>query len=261
MPQFLMCSPQFFDIEYEINPWMHEDNQVDTDRAREQWENLKKTYLDLGFQVEEVEPAKGWPDMVFTANAGLVLGDKKVILSSFRYSERQGEEPFFRAWFEQNGWEVTQLDVPFEGQGEAFLWNDQVLTGFGFRSDEHTASSLELAIGKKVIQLELVNPKFYHLDMALAPIASDLIAYNPAAFSDEAKEKIKDLGVELIEIDEADSNAFGANLVPIGDTIIMAQGTTKLNQQLKDKGYKVIELDMSEFRKSGGGVRCLTLDL
>lgn len=256
-----MCPPKFFDIEYEINPWMHEVDRVDVKKALEQWQALKKVYEKLGCEVFVLPAKKGWPDLVFTANAGLLISPNKIILSNFRFPERQGEAKFNEYWFRKNGFEVVQPLIPFEGQGEAFVWNNKILAGFGFRSVEGTASVLEKVSGMEVVQLELVDPRFYHLDMALAPINSGLIVYNPKAFSAISVKKIKSLGAELIEVNTHDANLFGPNMVPIGKNIVMIDGTEKLAKDLIDRGFKTIELDMSEFRKSGGAIRCLTLNL
>jgi len=256
-----MCPPEFFDIEYEINPWMHESEQVDGKKALKQWEDLRKVYEKLGCEVLVLPAQKGWPDLVFTANAGLLISKYKIILSNFRYPDRQGEAKFNGDWFKEHGFEVVQPQIPFEGQGEAFVWNKKILAGFGFRSVEDTASHLKKISGMEVVQLELIDPRFYHLDMALAPISPDLIVYNPKAFSKKSAAKIKSLGCELIEVNTYDANLFGSNLVPIGKNIVMIDGTQKLGQDLKDRGFKITELNMSEFRKSGGAIRCLTLNL
>lgn len=261
MVKILICPPQFFEIDYEINPWMHKSNPVDHDLARTQWEKLKSVYSELGVDVEVVDPVPGWPDMVFTANAGLVVAPKKFLLAKFLYPERQGEEPYFRKWFEKHGWEVLQTKAPFEGQGEGFIWNDQLLVGFGQRATEDVIPELTKLTGLATVSLKLIYPKFYHLDMALAPINKDLIIYNPKAFDAPSVAKIKSLGAELIEVSEEDAEIFGCNLVPVANTIIMIEGTRKLASDFKSHGFETIELDMSEFRKSGGAIRCLTLDL
>ena len=261
MAKVLMCPPQFFDIDYEINPWMHKDNPVDHTLALKQWQNLKSVYENLGLGVEVVEAVKGWPDMVFTANAGLVVGDKKFLLAKFQYPERQGEEPIFRQWFENRGWEVLQTKSIFEGQGEGFIWNNKLLAGYGQRAVKEAIPELAEITGLEVLSLKLINPKFYHLDMALAPITDNLIIYHPKAFDAESGEKIKSLGCELIEVIEQDAELFGCNLVPVGDTIVMIAGTQKLKSDFEGKGFKTTEMDMSEFRKSGGAIRCLTLNI
>lgn len=261
MAKILMCPPQFFEIDYEINPWMHKDNPVDHELALKEWEKLKSIYLDLGLDVLVLDPVQGLPDMVFTANGGLTIGKKKFLLAKFRFPQRQGEELFFRKWFDRRGWEVIQPKMPFEGQGEAFIWNGKLLLGFGFRTKKDVIPEFKSLVDLEVVPLKLVNPKFYHLDMALAPINENLIIYNPKAFDQSSVEKIKSLGIELIEVSEEDAELFGCNLVPVGKTIIMTQGTKKLAKDLQNQGFKTIELNMSEFRKSGGAIRCLTLDL
>lgn len=261
MAKFLMCPPQFFDIDYEINPWMHTNNPVDHALALKQWEKLKSVYQELGCEIEVVDPVKGWPDMVFTANAGLKINDNKFLLAKFQYPERQGEEPIFRKWFESRGWEVVQTKSIFEGQGEGFIWNGKLLAGFGQRAVKEAMPELAEITGLQVIDLKLINPKFYHIDMALAPITENLIIYNPKAFDSDSVEKIKSLKAELIEVSEVDSELFGCNLVPVENTIVMISGTQNLKTDFESRGFKTIEMDMSEFRKSGGAIRCLTLNI
>lgn len=261
IPRLLMCPPDYFQVDYSINPWMSVDNQAIRDIAKKEWQLLYQTYLDLGCHVEVLPAAEGWPDLVFTANAALVVGPKKVWLSRFRHPERQGEALYNLQWFQADGWEIFQTNLPFEGQGEAFIWNNQLLAGYGFRSPKETIAELATLTDLAITDLELVDPRYYHLDMSLAPISNDLIAYNPAAFSKEANQKIQQLGCQLIPISEADAAKFAANLVVIDQTIIMAEGATELPDQLRQHGYQVIELPMTQFQKSGGGVRCLTLNL
>ena len=97
-PRLLMCPPEFFGIEYEINPWMSRQQQVDHPLAMRQWEQLRSLLVELGAEIELLEPVRGCPDLVFTANAGMIY-QQRVVLSHFRHAERQGEEPFFVNWF------------------------------------------------------------------------------------------------------------------------------------------------------------------
>src|SRR5690606_10919742 len=94
-----------YGIEYEINAWMSRERPANAAVAREQWAQLKQVLEEAGARTEIVEPVAGLPDMVFTANAGLVHGNR-MILAHFRHVERQGEEKHFRRWFEQAGFQV-----------------------------------------------------------------------------------------------------------------------------------------------------------
>lgn len=259
---FLLCPPTFFDVQYEINPWMHKEKNVASNLANKQWQKLVETYEKLGANVLTIDPINGLPDMVFTANAGLVVGDKKILLSKFRYRERQGEEKYFHKWFKDQGWEVLEIDLPFEGAGEGFFWKGKLLTSFGFRATREAIDLVQSKVGIEVVHLELIDPQFYHLDMALSPIESkDIIAFYPGAFSKESIRRIRSLDANLLEVSRKDAQAFGCNLVPNNEYIVMGKGTKNLARELKNKGLKIIELDMSEFKKAGGGVRCLTFEL
>lgn len=255
-----MCPPDYFAIDYEINPWMKKSNKVKPSKAYLEWQSLKDTYTSLGCKVEVLAPAKGWPDLVFTANSGLCIG-KEIILSRFRYPQRQGEAKFNAEWFLSHGYKVHQPNLPFEGQGESFLFQGKIFLGFGFRSQKETAKELESLTGLEVVPLHLIDPRFYHLDMAFAPIGDNLIVYNPKAFDKSSLQALRSLTTDKIEVDKTSSDLFACNLVPIGRTIVAPKSTKSFAESIKGKGYSLIELDMSEFQKSGGGVRCLTLNL
>src|SRR5262249_21288791 len=137
----------------------------------------------------------GLPDLVFTANAGMVLG-KTAIVSRFRSKERQGEEPFFRVWFEKNGFVVTEWpqDVFFEGAGDALLDRGQniIWAGYGFRSAEGSPALLEKIFKRKTVPLRLIDPRFYHLDTCFCPLVGGYVLYFPHAFDAITQKAIAD---------------------------------------------------------------------
>ena len=254
----LLCSPSYFTVDYQINPWMTSEEKVDKQQAFLQWEHLQQIYRELGCSIELLDPIEGLPDMVFTANAGFIVNKNEAVVSSFLNKERQGEETYFKRWFEEKGWKVHQLDVPYEGVAESFYWQDKLLVGFGKRAHQDVPKKLEKVADREVVALQLVDDRFYHLDMSLAVPREDLLVYYPGAFSDDSVQKLRGLDAEVIELTEEDACAFGCNFITLGDNIIMNKGTQKLAPLLKERGFHVFELDMSEYRKSGGGVRCLT---
>lgn len=260
--KILMCAPTYFDIEYEINPWMHKDNQVETSLAQTQWENLHSIYLDnFGFDVKLIDPIEHLPDMVFTANGALVI-DSKVALPTFRSPDRQPETAHFRKWFEDNGYtEFLQPKYDFEGEGDALVWNDIIFIGYPWRSD--FPSHLEIAdfFNKKVVSLQIADARFYHLDTCLTIVNSETVAIWPPAFSEDSVKKIRELVPNVIEANEEDAKAYGLNAMSDGKKIVLSDKATNLISKYKVMGLEVIGTPISEYQKSGGGVKCLTLEL
>ncbi|MEN8446710.1 MAG: fused N-dimethylarginine dimethylaminohydrolase/saccharopine dehydrogenase domain-containing protein, partial [Cyanobacteria bacterium J06555_13] len=262
----LMCPPHHYDVDYVINPWMEGNiHRSSRDRAEEQWSKLHKVIKEYA-TVELVTPEKGWPDMVFTANAGLVLGDRAV-LSRFFHPERQGEEPHFQKWFEDNGYTVFTLpeSLPFEGAGDAlfdraggWLW-----AGYGFRSELDSHPLLAQWLDVEVLSLRLVDSRFYHLDTCFCPLAEGYLMYFPAAFDDYSNRLIE-MRVpanKRIAIDEVDAITFACNTVNINRVVIMNKASDLLKQQLDKCGFTVVETPLTEFLKAGGAAKCLTLKL
>lgn len=259
-----MCPPTYFDIEYEINPWMHKDNQVVPEEAAKQWQKLHDIYIHkLGWDVQIIEPIKGLPDMVFTANGGLVY-KAKVVLPHFRYRQRQPETEYFRKWFEQAGYQ--QIYMPsryFEGEGDAFIWNDEILFGgCPFRSDKAAHSEIAQFLGLQPVSLELIDPRFYHLDTAFTIVSSDTVALYPKAFATESLKTIKRLVPNVIEASDEDARQYGLNAMGNdGKSIVIPENAYGLINLYRSKGLEVYPTPISEFQKSGGGVKCLTLEL
>jgi lysine-ketoglutarate reductase/saccharopine dehydrogenase-like protein (TIGR00300 family) len=260
----LMCSPDHYDVDYVINPWMEGNvHRSSRDRAAAQWEGLYHILKDLAV-IDLVKPEKGWPDMVFTANAGLVLGDK-VVLSRFFHKERQGEEPFFKAWFESKGYEVFELpkELPFEGAGDALLDREGrwLWAGYGFRSELDSHPYLAKWLDIEVLSLRLMDNRFYHLDTCFCPLLDGYLLYYPAAF-DSYSNRLIEMRVpehKRIAIDEADAITFACNTVNVDRTVVMNKASDSLKQKLEAGGFTVIETPLTEFLKAGGAAKCLTL--
>lgn len=259
-----MCAPTHYDVDYVINPWMEGNvHRSSKERAQAQWQGLHEI-IAAHAQVDLVTPEPGWPDMVFTANAGLILGDQ-VVLSRFLYPERQGEEPFFKAWFEQQGHTVHELpqDLPFEGAGDALLDREgRVLwAGYGFRTELDTHAYVSKWLDIDVISLRLMDERFYHLDTCFCPLSNGYLLYYPAAF-DAYSNRLIEMRVpphKRIAVAEEDAVNFACNAVNINQLVIMNQASETLRQQLAEVGFTVKETPLTEFLKAGGASKCLTL--
>ncbi len=262
--RILMCPPDFYDVDYVINPWMegnvHRSHQ---ERAKQQWQGLYSLLKELAI-IELIPPAPGVPDMVFTANAGLVLG-QQCVLSRFFHPERQKEEPYFKQWFVEQGFTVWELptDLPFEGAGDALLdraghW---LWAGYGFRSELDAHPYIAKWLDIEVLSLRLIDPRFYHLDTCFCPLSDGYLLYYPPAF-DTYSNRLIELRVppsKRIAVGEADALNFACNAVNIGQTIVMHKASDGLKRRLQHLGFVVQETPLSEFLKAGGSAKCLTL--
>ncbi len=262
--RFLMCPPDHYDVDYVINPWMEGNvHKSSRDRAVEQWQNLFHIMKEHA-TVDLVTPQIGVPDMVFTANAGLVL-ETTVVLSRFYHKERQGEEPFFQEWFEQNGFTVHVLpkDLPFEGAGDALLDREGrwLWAGYGFRSELDSHPYLAKWLDIEVLSLRLMDERFYHLDTCFCPLIDGYLLYYPPAF-DSYSNRLIEMRVpahKRIVVDEPDAVKFACNAVNIDRIIMMNQASDDLKRRLEAVGFQVIETSLNEFLKAGGAAKCLTL--
>jgi N-dimethylarginine dimethylaminohydrolase len=256
---FLLCRPNFYGIDYSINPWMDLSVKADQRKAVEQWDTLVDRIREHGGDTVFVPQQNGLPDMVFTANAGLVLKDRKfVIISNFLHKERKGEEQWFIQWFADREYQFIYPDHPFEGAGDSLFLEDTLVCGHGFRSDEMAYEQICQIWGRASIKLKLVNPRFYHLDTCFCPLdGRDYLVY-PGALEDLST--LRTLGDE-IAVSEKEAEKFACNAICIGRTVILPSGCDETMQVLEQKGYKTVPVDMGEFLKSGGACRCLTLSL
>jgi len=264
--RFLMCVPNHYRVDYVINPWMEGNVQkTSPQHVIRQWQQLSCIIQERA-RVEFIPSEPGWPDMVFTANAGLV-SERTVVLSRFRHRERQGEEPFFRDWFEAHHYNVHELPVelPFEGAGDALFEGDGrwLWAAYGFRTTRHSHSWLARWLDIEVISLRLIDQRFYHLDTCLCPLSGGYLLYYPPAFSAYSNQLIERRvpSAKRIPVGEADALAFACNAVNIGTDLILNQASNHLKQRLAQIGFGVIETPLTEFLKAGGAAKCLTLCL
>lgn len=258
-----MAPPEHFGVLYEINPWMHRQVEVSPAAAAAQWNGLRRLLADeLGAEVELVEPRPGLPDMVFTANAGLVYGDRAVV-SNFRHPERQGERAHFAAWFAEHGFRVEALtpELAFEGEGDALFLGDTLYAGYFWRSDVRTHALLGELLGVRVLSLQLVDPHYYHLDTCFCPLDHETVAYYPPAFDEYARRVIEANIPRRVELLPEEAARFAANTVVLGDQVALNTGCPAFEGELRRLGFTPHSVPLDEFLKAGGSAKCLTLHL
>jgi N-dimethylarginine dimethylaminohydrolase len=260
----LMCRPEHFTVVYRINPWMDPQSPTDTRLAVRQWEELYRTYVELGFDVQLIDPIAGLPDMVYAANGGFVV-DNIAYGASFTYAERQPEGPAYMNWFRDNGFEVAVPESINEGEGDFLLVGETILAGTGFRSATGSHDELAGLFGREVVSLTLIDPRFYHLDTALAVLDAtpghEHIAYLPSAFDEASLAVLRDHYPDAIVVNDEDASVLGLNSFSDGLNVVIASRAADFERQLRQHGYNPIGVDLSELLLGGGGVKCCTLEL
>lgn len=264
--RILMCPPDYFSVDYVINPWMAgQEGELDMEKVKQQWGNLKDALSECA-EVVTMDPQPNLPDLVFTANAGVVFG-KKAIASHFMPMERRPEEPHNKKWFQDNGFDLLDLDekVGFEGAGDClfdrggpWLW-----TGYGFRTEIEAHAEIQKFFDIEVVSIRLTDSRFYHIDTCFCPLSGGFLMYHPPAFDFDSRIAIESRipPHKRIVVDTADAGNFACNAVNIGDTVFLNKASDPLKARLMLAGFKVRSVDLSEFLKAGGSAKCLTLKL
>lgn len=259
--RYLMCPPDYFEVSYAINPWMNPDTAVDVALAGRQWEALRQTYLALGHEVELIAAEPGLPDMVFAANGGLVV-EGRALGARFTYAERRPEGPAYLRWLSQAGLKSAVEAVHVnEGEGDFLAVGGTILAGTGFRTDPGAHTEVQELFGVPVISLTLVDPRYYHLDTALAVLDDSNVAYFPGAFSEGSREVLRRLFPDAVLASAEDAAVLGLNAVSDGRNVVLASAAVELAQDLRDRGYNPIGVDLSELLKAGGSAKCCTLEI
>ena len=261
-PHILMCPPRYYGIQYEINPWMHRQDASDRRAAFGQWAALRRLLEGCGAQVSCLSPVPGLPDLVFTANASLICRDV-AIPARFRYPERQGEETHDRLWLSGHGFRICPLQsgVAFEGAGDALFCGETLFAGYRFRSDIRGHQEIGDLLGCRVISLELVDPRYYHLDTCFCPLAPGVALYHPQALDAYGRRALGEAIEDLIPVAGDEAANFACNAVAVGRNVITNTGCPNLHRQLVAKGFAPLATPLGEFVKAGGAAKCLTLRL
>ena len=263
--KLLMCPPDYYGIEYEINPWMDIKVNAERKKALTQWEDLYNILTkEMGITVELLKPVKGLPDLVFTANGGCILNNTAIV-ANFCYSQRAKEEKFFLNYFNSSGFKTEKPpdDIIFEGEGDILVSGETIFAGYRFRSDINSHKWISDLLKVQVISLELIDPRFYHLDTCFCPLSGGEILYYPDAFDSYARKVIQSRfpPEKRIEVIKKDALLFSCNAVELDRKIVINAGAKVLQKELEKRGYKVYQTDLSEFIKAGGSAKCLTLYL
>jgi N-dimethylarginine dimethylaminohydrolase len=261
-PRILMCPPDYYGIEYEINPWMSRARGATPERACKQWRDLHDALVALGVQIELMTPQVGLPDLVFTANAGLIFG-KRFFSSRFAYPQRQRETPYFDDWFQAHDFTVERLpeEIYFEGAGDALFCGPILFAGYRIRS--HAAGHLHLGnvLNRMVLPIELVDKRFYHLDTCFCPLGAGEAIYFPDAFDAYGRKVLASHIPKLLPVVEKEAERFACNAVVVGKKVIVNAGSVRLGEDLRNAGYQCLFVELDEYIKAGGSAKCLTLRL
>jgi N-dimethylarginine dimethylaminohydrolase len=270
--RYVMVRPDHFRVDYAINPYMDPADQPDQPRAMAQWVHLLSTIERLGGSVEVIPQRADAPDMVYAMNLGLgvhrpdgtgvVTGH--VVMSHMRYAERRMEVTSAGPWFERSGRSTSYVGRDGVGAhleaGDVFAWGDALVAGFGPRTEELALKHLATDLGVRVRGVRITHPAMYHLDLAFCPLDERRAMVAPGAFDDASAQALLDLVPEpLVLTDDEALTTFCANSIVVGDTVVMPAGSpARVRDQLVDWGFGVVEVDVSEFHKGGGSIRCLT---
>ncbi len=263
---YVMCTPSHFDVVYSINPWMDPSVPVDAERAIAQWDVLRHTYRALGHRVEVIEPVPGQPDMVFAANGGLTVGGR-TYGARFRHPQREAEAQAFAGFLRERGHDVIEPMYVNEGEGDFLALSSMILAGAGFRTSLEAHIEAAETLDRPVVSLQLVDPRFYHLDTALAVLddgggqAPADIAYYPGAFSPHSRRTLRDLFPDALQVSEMDALVLGLNAVSDGHHVVLPAAAVELAETLKARGYSPVPVELGELLKSGGSVKCCTMEL
>jgi N-dimethylarginine dimethylaminohydrolase len=262
--RILMCPPDYFSVDHAINPWMAgNEGSLDLEVAGRQWRHFRDELATVA-DIELMPPHPDLPDLVFTANAGFICGDK-VVPSHFMPIERRPEEPYIKKWFADHGYDLRVLpdDLGFEGAGDClidrsgpWLW-----TGFGFRTEIGAHPYLDRWFNREVVSIRLTDPRFYHIDTCFCPLTGGFLLYYPDAFDADSVAAIekKIPADRRIPVAEDDAANFACNAVNIGSHIFAHRFSASLKKRLGDLNFELHETPLTEFLKSGGSAKCLTL--
>ena len=257
---YLLCRPDHFEVRYSINPWMEPAKPTDRPLALTQWERLRHLLDGLGHRTEVIEPLPGLPDMVFAANGATVV-DGVVLTARFRHDERALEAPAYADWFRRQGFPVHEAEYVNEGEGDLLVTGSRILAGTGFRTDPRSHGEVQRVLGREVVGLTLVDPRFYHLDTALSVLDDEEIMYYPAAFSPQSRDTLRQLYPDAVLATDADADVFGLNAVSDGRHVLLSPQAVGLHAQLTARGFVPIGVDLSELLKAGGSVKCCALEV
>lgn len=264
---YLLSRPEYFEVAYRINPWMDPGDRVDRELAGKQWRRLRETLEELGHAVYELPSEPGLPDMVYAANGGFVL-DGVAYGARFRHPQRAAEAGHHQRWYEQHGWRFRAPSAVNEGEGDLVWTGTWIVAGYGFRTEAAAHQEVQEIFGRPVISLRLTDPRFYHLDTALAVLREPghgrdraHVTYYPGAFSPSSQQVLRQVFPDAVLADAADAAAFGLNLLSDGHHVILNTEATGMAGKVAAAGYEPVPVELSELKKGGGSIKCCVQEL
>ena len=270
--RYVMVRPDHFRVEYQINPFMDLAQQPDPTLTRVQWDGLVAAIRAAGGEVEVIEQRADAPDMVYAMNLGFVVEPAEgrfvtssaghVVLSHMRYAQRRMETSSAATWFAGRGFTTSYAGREGVGAhleaGDAFAWRGELIVGVGPRTEELALKHLATDLGVRVRGLRITHPAMYHMDLGFCPLDDTHAMVCPAAYDDASADALLALVPEPLVLTEDEALTFCANSIVVGRTILMPACPPAVREQLEDAGFTVRLLDLSEFHKGGGSIRCLT---
>ncbi|HEX7739300.1 MAG TPA: arginine deiminase family protein [Marmoricola sp.] len=263
--RYVMVPPEHFRIDYAINPFMDTSVQPDRARVREEYAAIVAAIEAAGGEVVEVEQRPDAPDMVYAMNLGFFVESDRgpgVVLSHMRYPERRMETASTSAWAVEHGyrqWRIGRdgIGAHFES-GDAFAWRGDLVVGHGFRTDELAVKHLATDLGVTAHGIRITHPGMYHLDLSFCPLDDSRAIVCPEAYDSASATRLLGLIPEPLVISEAEAMTFCANSVVVGTTVIMPACPARVRAQLETWGFEVVVVEVPEYLKGGGAIRCLT---
>ena len=277
----LMSGADFFDDRQAINAYMDDRITVNVEKAKAEHASIQSAFKEAGIEVVTVAPPENCQDGVYTANWALVTGNKAVM--SNLPQVRQAESPYAETTLRRLGYDVVRLPIQyaFSGQGDALPCGKYLFVGSMYRTHPAVHELLRNETGLEVVGLQTVpeldiqnkpirnkvtgwpDSFFYDLDLALAVITPNLIAWCPDAFTEASQQRVRSItDIEKIEVSyEEATKASACNLVSTGETVVMGAQAPVLKQALESKGLRVLTVDVTELMKGGGFIRCTSLTL
>ena len=274
--RYVAVEPTHFRVDYVINPFMDPSDQPDPALAMAQWRELVATIERHGGTVEALEQRPDAPDMVYAMNLGLGLERESaegevaghVVMSHMRYPERRMETESAQPWFAERGFTTSYVGRDGVGAhleaGDAFAFGDALVVGYGPRTEELALKHLATEMGIRVRGLRITHPGMYHLDLAFCPLDDRRALVCPAALDEASAAALLDLVPEPLVLTEEEAlTTFCANSIVVpqesgGATVIMPACPDRVRARLEEWGFRVVLVDVSEFHKGGGSIRCLT---
>lgn len=256
----LVSDAENFSVEFEINPYMHKVIQPDWGLAVTEHDAIVAAHVEAGRTIERIPTVSGCPDMVYTANAALVRGNRAIV--SRLPAEREPELPHYRRWLLDHDFDIIDAPYNFSGQGDSLAFGSRLFAGSGWRTDEAMQPVIADYLGYEIVPVRTTSDRWYDIDLAIAVITPETIAWCPTAFDLRSRQAIQAVpGIELIEVGLDEAECFALNLVSDSETVTMTTGAPRLAAELRGRGYQVVELRTEELKKGGGGVRCTALAL